>query len=837
MVFALHRNLTTRNSVLHDILFLSPLKNSSQRVFYDRKYQIKSVISKELLTLKFSSCIIPKQKVKLSILNKATIEEEIQILKERILPLIFNLHITCSNFTYYEYSYNMFDLQNMQNINSLLIIFKEKSKIENLVIFVSNRSKVVGEKEIRKCVQVKEYSDLYLLVNCANSVRGKYLFLRTSLPRKFVPPCKIEWFPFKFHSTLYFNNTTQSQMRVINSIKLLNVRKRRKRTIESSLLKHKTESCTEIIVKNNLQGHWRSGTVHCLETNENLISGRPCVIFDLSDTRNIASLSIVTKDYPVPKVNVAIFNNFSSDINDSIICQQISEKSKSGLFNCGENTLGRYVVLFTDDPSLVLCEMTINNKMFEKPIPFSLEKDKKAKSFLESIGKAVDKILFSRETIHSKTNLKKENSIKAKYNTSIADYFSLDELTEDLLELGINRAMNRPSYQKDFTKTNPTDPNLANDGIVNTCTFTNYVEKSYNYPWWMVQLDDDTIVEKVVLISQRNEIAHMSAFLHAKWPINNNNNHVEKDDNTVLCFRVNLWKGVKYSKRCYNPIITQYLVVKTLRTQLMICEVQIFGKDVDTQNFNKYKLQTILRKTMIVNITTTSFPGKMYTSRNLAFGKKIFTGENVSYQSSDTGPQKAIDNLLFTCTNLEFLDYLFAWIAIDLQKKKTVAQIRIKNIDVISNQFSAFMTDIVKSLLDKKFSLNGDACYKERKSNTREIEGICITPVSGVYAVLLSHTPFLTICEVAVFQKVFQRYRRGTLSLNLLLGHDAFQSSTVDGQNAGLAIDGFLNTCSVTEYDISSSRKTGAWWFVDIGRIASIKRIELRSGNISHYFF
>lgn len=74
------------------------------------------------------------------------------------------------------------------------------------------------------------------------------------------------------------------------------------------------------------------------------------------------------------------------------------------------------------------------------------------------------------------------------------------------------------------------------------------------------------------------------------------------------------------------------------------------------------------------------------------------------------------------------------------------------------------------------------------------------------------------------------------MPLNLLLGHNAFQSKTEDDHHANLAVDGFSTTCSIAKYDTSSLRVTGAWWFVDIGRVAHIKRAQLISGALSFFF-
>lgn len=136
--------------------------------------------------------------------------------------------------------------------------------------------------------------------------------------------------------------------------------------------------------------------------------------------------------------------------------------------------------------------------------------------------------------------------------------------------------------------------------------------------------------------------------------------------------------------------------------------------------------------------------------------KRVLTGENASVNSPNNSPEKAVDNFLYTCTDIEFLDFLFAWIAIDLQRKETVAQIRIRNQEIINNPFSAFTTNVLKLLFQKKFTLHGDVCFKERKSVTKELEGICIAQVSGFFAVIMSHTPFLHVCEIAVFQRALK---------------------------------------------------------------------------------
>lgn len=66
-----------------------------------------------------------------------------------------------------------------------------------------------------------------------------------------------------------------------------------------------------------------------------------------------------------------------------------------------------------------------------------------------------------------------------------------------------------------------------------------------------------------------------------KWPIDRKNNHREESNSTVLCFKVNFWERSNFSGLCYKPSLSLYVVVKTLRTKLKLCELQVFGKDVE----------------------------------------------------------------------------------------------------------------------------------------------------------------------------------------------------------------------------------------------------------------
>lgn len=194
-------------------------------------------------------------------------------------------------------------------------------------------------------------------------------------------------------------------------------------------------------------------------------------------------------------MTLLLVRDLKTQDNSTTVCVQYIGKNYSALFNCGEEMTGRYLILLTDNPSLLICELTINNRIFDNVVSLSSLRNKNIKSFIDSLSK----ITFRK--FSGKKNSEKHELIKSKYKKSVSLKSALKELDNTLMELGINRALNRPSFQKSY-ETNSTESNFGNDGEVNTCSVTRFSERSYEYPWWMVQMDDDTIVQKIVLISE-----------------------------------------------------------------------------------------------------------------------------------------------------------------------------------------------------------------------------------------------------------------------------------------------------------------------------------------------
>lgn len=91
---------------------------------------------------------------------------------------------------------------------------------------------------------------------------------------------------------------SNSEKRLAHSKKLkIQAKKRNRRAINypSLIFINETGSCSEIIIENKAQGQWKSKNSGCLETDENLVLGKPCIIFDLSVTKRVPALAIQTK--------------------------------------------------------------------------------------------------------------------------------------------------------------------------------------------------------------------------------------------------------------------------------------------------------------------------------------------------------------------------------------------------------------------------------------------------------------------------------------------------------------------------------------------------------------